>query len=71
MCESVLLDLQTGKEFIIPKTKYKFSIFIDGKENVIHEGIELDCLMNLPSVSEVKDSYGVKNGYMWVFGEKP
>jgi len=70
MCECTLLvEKRTGKPIEIANDLHKFVYSRYGKEFVLLEDIKMQGVINYAAAHEIKDSHGVKRGYMFIVGE--
>lgn len=71
MCENLLLvEAKTGAPIEIENAPHRFVYSgYDGREIVLLENIEIGGVINYAAAHKISDMYGVKTGYMLIFGE--
>jgi hypothetical protein len=71
MCECTLLvEKKTGKPIEIADAPHKFVYSRYGEEFVLLEDIKMDGIIDYAAAHEIKNSHGVKRGYMFIIGEQ-
>jgi len=71
MCEcKILMESDLVDPVLIDTGDHDF-VYIDneGKQKILLKDIALSGIINYASVSEIKNAYGVKAGYMFIVGE--
>ncbi len=70
MCESLILDRKTGKAIEIKRDVHQL-VYTGtiGGSSVLLEGFYMEGIINYASLHEIKESHGVKRGYMFIVGE--
>ena len=71
MCECTLLvEDKTGKPIEIADAEHSFIYERYGEEFVLLDKIKMSGIINYAAAHEIKDSHGVKKGYMFIIGER-
>lgn len=73
MCEcKLILDnkLTDRQAYYVEKQKHDFVHYVNGKAIKLLEGFDIEGLINYAAITEVKNCFGVKSGYVIVIGEQ-
>lgn len=71
MCENrLIVERITNRPIEIEPVAHKVSYIGNGVESILLDGVQMKGIINYAAVYDVKDSYGVKNGYMIIIGER-
>lgn len=71
MCEcKLILEHDTNEPINVNSDRYKFILYTESGEFILLEDFKLNGFVNYASVNKIKDSHGVKTGYMFIIGEK-
>ena len=71
MCEcTLIIEQRTQKPIEISRLPHRFIYHRGGETTTLLEDIPLEGVINYAATHEIKDMYGVKRGYILVFGER-
>lgn len=73
MCECKFIQenkLTDYQSYYADKQSYEFTHVVNGKEVKLLYDFEFEGLVNYAAISEVKNCFGIKSGYIIVIGEQ-